>query len=74
MSFEWYIDFVNEGYKQKKSDVVCLFYFEPAKGISVREAAGRIASESSAGTWTTLARMPRRLKGTMATAFDIRGN
>ena len=71
MSFEWYTDFVNESYKPKSSDIICLFYFEPAKGISVKEAAGRIASESSAGTWTTLARMPKRLKGTMATAFEI---
>lgn len=74
MSFEWYTDFVNENYKPKKTDVVCLFYFEPDKGISTREAAGRIAAESSAGTWTTLARLPRLLKSVMATSYDIRGH
>lgn len=74
MSFEWYTDFVNEGYKPKKTDIVCLFYFEPAKGISIKEAAGRIASESSAGTWTTLTRMPKRIRKVMATAYDIRGH
>ncbi len=73
MSFEWYTDFVNEGYKAKKTDVVCLFYFEP-DGISKKEAAGRIAAESSAGTWTTLSRLPKRLKSVMATAHDIHGN
>nr|VDD88903.1 RuBisCO long chain, Form III-b [uncultured archaeon] len=61
MSFEWYTDFVNENYKAKKTDVVCLFYFE------------RIAAESSAGTWTTLNRIPKLLKKVMATSFDIRG-
>ena len=74
MHIEWYTDFVNAGYMPKKTDVVCLFYFEPANGISIREAAGRIASESSAGTWTTLARKPKRLKDVMATAFEIKGN
>jgi len=71
MPFEWYTDFVNTSYRPNKTDLKCLFYFEPAKGISVKEAVGRIASESSAGTWTTLARMPKRIKGTMATAFEI---
>ena len=72
MSFEWYTDFVNENYKAKKTDVVCLFYFEPDH-VSVKEAAGRIAAESSAGTWTTLNRIPKLLKKVMATSFDIRG-
>ncbi len=71
MSFEWYTDFVDTSYRPKKTDIVCLFYFEPAKGVSVKEAVGRIASESSAGTWTTLTNMPRRIKGTMATSYDI---
>ena len=73
MHIEWYTDFVNENYKPKKTDIVCLFYFEPAN-ISKKEAAGRIASESSAGTWTTLTKKPKRLKRVMATAFEIRGN
>ena len=72
MSFEWYTDFVNENYKAKKTDVVCLFYFEPDH-VSVKEAAGGIAAERSAGTWTTLNRIPKLLKKVMATSFDIRG-
>ncbi len=70
---EWYTDFVDTGYRPKKTDLVCLFKFSPASGISVKEAAGRIASESSAGTWTTLNKLPSRIKDVMATAFEIRG-
>lgn len=71
---EWYTDFVDLNYRPSKNDLVCLFRFEPAKGISAREAAGRIASESSAGTWTTLHKLPARIEKVMATAFEIEGN
>ena len=33
------------------------YYFEPAKGITKDDAIGRIASESSTGTWTTLSKL-----------------
>ena len=71
---EWYEEFVDLSYKPKKSDLKVLFYFEPAEGISAKEAIGRIASESSTGTWTTLFKMPPRMKGLMATAYKIEGN
>jgi len=71
---DWYLEFVDLGYKPAKDDIVCLFYFEPEAGISVKEAVGRIASESSTGTWTTLFKMPPRMKKLQATAFEIRGN
>jgi len=71
---DWYMEFVDLGYKPAKDDVVCLFYFEPEAGISVKEAVGRIASESSTGTWTTLFKMPPRMKKLQATAFEIKGN
>ena len=71
---EWYLNFVNENYKPSKTDIVALFYFEPASGISVKEAIGRIASESSTGTWTTLFKIPRRMKNLQATAFEINEN
>ncbi|VVB66844.1 Ribulose bisphosphate carboxylase [Candidatus Norongarragalina meridionalis] len=74
MKIEWYSEFVDDGYKPKQDELVALFYFEPAQGVSPKEAAGRIASESSTGTWTTLFRMPPRMKKLMATAYDIRGN
>lgn len=71
---DWYLDFVDMGYKPNKNDLVCLFRVEPAKGISMKEAAGRVASESSAGTWTTLYKLPPRVKKIMAHAFEIKGN
>ena len=74
MAIDWYNEFVNLNYEPEKNELICLFYFEPAAGISGREAAGRIASESSTGTWTTLFTMPPRMKALQATAFDIEGN
>ncbi len=74
MGFEWYTEFVDLSYNPEKTDIIVLFYFEPAHGISIKEAAGRVASESSAGTWTTLPRMPKRIKDVMATAYDIEGH
>ena len=71
---EWYLDFVDPGYKPDKDDLVCLFRVEPAKGFSIKEAAGRVASESSAGTWTDLYKLPARVKKIMAIAFELKGN
>lgn len=71
---DWYMEFVDLGYKPAKDDIVCLFYFEPEKGMSKKEAVGRIASESSTGTWTTLAKLPPRMKKLEAKAFEIDGN
>jgi len=71
---DWYNEFVDFSYKPAKDDLVVLFYFEPDTGISKNEAAGRIASESSTGTWTTLFKMPPRMRKLQATAFDIDGN
>ena len=55
---EWYHDFINLKHKPSKTDLEVLFYFEPAKGITRDDAIGRIASESSTGTWTTLFKLP----------------
>jgi ribulose-bisphosphate carboxylase large chain len=71
---EWYTEFVDLEYRPAKDDIVCLFYFEPDPGISVKEAVGRIASESSTGTWTTLFKLPPRMRKLQATAFEVRGN
>ncbi|MDD5340640.1 MAG: type III ribulose-bisphosphate carboxylase [Candidatus ainarchaeum sp.] len=73
-SVEWYSKFVDYGYRPAKDDLVVLFYFEPNEGITVKEAIGRIASESSTGTWTTLFRMPPRMQKLQATAFSVDGN
>lgn len=67
---EWYLEFVDKHYKKKKSDLDVLFRYEPAKGITQKEAVGRIASESSVGTWTTLPGMPReRIEKLKACAY-----
>ncbi len=71
---DWYMDFVDLGYKPAKDDLVCLFYYEPDAGISKKEAVGRIASESSTGTWTTLFKLPPRMKKLQAKAFHMDGN
>ncbi|MCZ2808986.1 MAG: ribulose-bisphosphate carboxylase large subunit, partial [Candidatus Bathyarchaeota archaeon] len=44
------MDFVDRSYKPKTTDVICDFYVEP-EGISLVEAAGGVAAESSIGTW-----------------------
>jgi len=67
---EWYDEFVNKKYAPKRDDVVVLFRYKPAKGISTKEALGRMASESSAGTWTTLTRMPKLVNKLKAYAFS----
>ena len=59
---EWYHDFINLKYKPKANDLKVLFFFEPARGITKGDAIGRIASESSTGTWTTLFKLPPRMK------------
>lgn len=71
---DWYNDFVDLKYRPSKTDLVCLFRFEPSDGTSRVAAAGRIASESSAGTWTSLAQMPRTIEKVMARSYEIRGN
>ena len=71
---EWYRDFINLKYRPAKNDLNVLFYFEPNAGVTRDDAIGRIASESSTGTWTTLFTMPPRMKKLMAAAYRIDGN
>src|SRR3989338_1635647 len=71
---DWYDEFVDFHYKPAKDDLVCLYYFEPGEGISAKEAIGRIASESSSGTWTTLYKLPARVAKIKARAFVVKGN
>ena len=71
---DWYDEFVDTDYTPAKNDLVALFYFEPPQGMTKEESAGRIASESSTGTWTTLSVLPPRMKKLQAQAFEIDGN
>jgi len=74
MKIDWYNEFVDFEYKPSSNDLIALFYFEPARGVSVKEAIGRIASESSTGTWTTLYKLPSRARGLQAKAFNVNGS
>ena len=71
---EWYLEFVDYDYKPSKTDLIVTFYVEPAEGLSFEEVAGRVASESSVGTWTTLAELPERIKSLMAKTYERDGN
>jgi ribulose-bisphosphate carboxylase large chain len=71
---EWYHEFVDTTYTPALDDLLCLFRVEPAEGFSLEDAAGRIASESSVGTWTEVTTMKNRIRRLMAKAYDIQGN
>ena len=71
---EWYHEFVNTSYTPKPDELLCLFRLEPAEGFGMEDAAGRVASESSVGTWTELTTMKDRIRRLMAKAYEIQGN
>lgn len=66
---EWYHEFINTNYKPKANDMKALFHYVPAEGITREDAIGRVASESSSGTWTTLTKIPKLLPKTKAYAY-----
>jgi ribulose-bisphosphate carboxylase large chain len=68
-----YIDFVDLSYNPKKTDIICDFYIEP-KGISLKEAAGGVAAESSVGTWTELTTIKPYVEKLAACVFSLDGN
>jgi ribulose-bisphosphate carboxylase large chain len=70
---DWYNEFVDTDYTPAKDDLIVLYYFESPEGMTKEESAGRIASESSTGTWTTLTNLPPRMEALKAKAFDIEG-
>ncbi|MEM2995004.1 MAG: type III ribulose-bisphosphate carboxylase [Candidatus Bathyarchaeia archaeon] len=67
------MDFVDLKYTPKETDVVCEFYIEP-EGVSITEAAGGVAAESSIGTWTELTTEKFYVKELAAHVFSIKGN
>jgi ribulose-bisphosphate carboxylase large chain len=68
-----YLDFVDLSYKPKETDLVCTFYVE-SEGISLKEAAGGVAAESSVGTWTQLTTEKPYVKKLAAHVFSIEGS
>lgn len=71
---EWYKDFIDLTYEPPADDLICLFRIEPAEGFTIEDAAGRVASESSVGTWTVVTTMKPRIRRLMAKAYHIDGN
>ncbi|MEM5772744.1 MAG: type III ribulose-bisphosphate carboxylase [Candidatus Aenigmatarchaeota archaeon] len=69
-----YLDYVNLNYKPSKDDLICLFRVEPANGISMKEAAGAIAAESSIGTWTETTTTKPYVEKLVAKVFEMNGN
>jgi ribulose-bisphosphate carboxylase large chain len=67
------VDFVDQSYNPKKTDIICDFYVEPF-GISLTEAAGGVAAESSVGTWTELTTIKPYVEKLAAKVFSIKGN
>ncbi|MBT8171938.1 ribulose-bisphosphate carboxylase large subunit, partial [Candidatus Bathyarchaeota archaeon] len=68
-----YVDFVDQSYTPKTTDIICNFFVEP-DGISLKEAAGGVAAESSVGTWTELTTLKPYVEDLAACVFDINGN
>ena len=68
-----YLDFIDTSYKPKETDLTCTFLVEP-EGISLKEAAGGVAAESSVGTWTELTTEKPYVKKLAAHVYSIEGN
>jgi ribulose-bisphosphate carboxylase large chain len=68
-----YLDFIDLTYESKEADLVCTFHVEP-EGISLKEAAGGVAAESSVGTWTELTTEKPYVKRLAAHVFSIEGS
>jgi ribulose-bisphosphate carboxylase large chain len=66
-----YDEYLNLKYKPK-NDIVCLFRIEPAKGLSIKDAAERVAAESSVGTWTEIPKY-KYVTDLRARVFSIKG-
>ncbi|NAY82557.1 MAG: type III ribulose-bisphosphate carboxylase [Thaumarchaeota archaeon] len=71
---DWYLDFIDLKRKPAEDEIQLLFKATPAPGYSIEEAAGRIASESSVGTWTTLTTITQDTLNRMAKVYKISGD
>lgn len=66
---EWYHEFIDTEYTPDKTDLTVLYYFDPAEGVSTEDIVGRLASESSVGTWTTLETLDDRIYNMRARSY-----
>ncbi|MEF8801125.1 MAG: type III ribulose-bisphosphate carboxylase [Halolamina sp.] len=65
-----YEEFIDLEYDPVPSDLICEFSLVPASDMSLEEAASRVASESSNGTWAEL-QVEGSITDLSATAYDI---
>nr|VDD88772.1 RuBisCO long chain, Form III-b [uncultured archaeon] len=65
-------DFINLKYRPKEDDLICLFKVEPAKGITIKNAAANVALESSIGTWVEVSTEKQYMKKLAAKVFSIK--
>lgn len=65
-----YEDFLDLTYKPAETDLVCEFRIAPGDGMTLEDAAARVASESSNGTWAELS-PESDVASLSATAFDV---
>jgi ribulose-bisphosphate carboxylase large chain len=65
--------YVDKNYKPKPTDFICTFKLRPAAGVSIEEAAGAVAGESSVGTWTEVSTSSPRIQRMGAKVFSIEG-
>lgn len=68
------MSYINLNYRPSETDLICEFRIEPEKESMIRDAAEKIASESSIGTWTEIKTMKPRIKNLAAKVFEIKGN
>jgi len=68
-----YIDFVDLKYEPAETDLICTFFVEP-EDISLKEATGGVAAESSIGTWTELTTTEPYMAKLAARVFFMESN
>lgn len=73
LEVEWYNEFVDTSHTPSEDELIALFYVQPSKGFTMEDVAGRVASESSVGTWTTLTTLTPLVRRLMGRAFSIEG-
>jgi len=66
--------YVDKNYRPKPTDLVCTFRLKPAAGVSIEEAAGAVAGESSVGTWTEVSTSSPRIRKMGAKVFSMEGS
>jgi ribulose-bisphosphate carboxylase large chain len=68
-----YIDFVDQNYNPKESDLLCKFHVEPINQ-RLEVISGGVAAESSVGTWTELTTEKPYIREKSATVYNIEDN